>query len=109
MKGFKMKAIGFAALGLVGACAACCAVPLALPWLSALAASGFTLLGLPHLQVGMGSAALLAVVAGSVVFGAVTWRSRQRRQCAAHQTSSPACAIQASDSGSACGCSKSAP
>lgn len=71
-----MKKPLLAGVGIIGACAACCAVPLALPILSGL--SGGTLagaLGWDHLSGG--AAAALAVGASAVAAGLVLWLSKR--------------------------------
>lgn len=98
-----MKKPALAALGVVGACAACCAIPVALPLISGLSALGIVGLGADALgaqrEVLIGAAALsFAGVAGAVVW----WKRRN---------SAAACAAPAATSGaqaSGCGCSSTA-
>lgn len=103
-----MKKVGLAALGVVGACAACCAIPLALPLIAGATASGLALLGLPQLQMGIADVALVAVTVGALVFGFGTWLIRRRRISGAKRTDGLACAINKPAGGTGCGCSQSA-
>jgi hypothetical protein len=74
-------------LGLAGACAACCAIPLAAPLIAALAAGGVI--------VSFDEAGgLIAALGGAGLAAFLIWRYR-RSQGAAHQCASGACGCAA--------------
>lgn len=56
-----------AVLGLTAACAACCAIPIALPAILAVA-------GLTSASFGMGSVAVVIGAAATMLFGAALWQ-----------------------------------
>lgn len=100
-----MKKPALAALGVAGACAACCAIPLALPLVGGLATVALTGLGTSLFFTDYGWVLAAAVLALAGVAGALVWR-RLRRQptaCAVEPLpeakASPGCAQ------SGCGCS----
>jgi hypothetical protein len=96
-----MKKPALAALGVVGACAACCAIPVALPLLGGLSALGITGLGAGALGTDWELA--LAVGAGAsavAVAGRVWWkRGRKAAACAA-----PVAKSNGALATSGCGC-----
>lgn len=91
-----MKKPFLAVLGVVGACTACCAIPLAIPLLSGLSVAGLSFIGLDGPSV-----VSAAVVAAAVTVG--IWFKRRRNSACAAPTeglaersaicpTSPACA-----------------
>lgn len=94
-----MKKTLLAGVGVVGACAACCAIPLALPILSGLSAAGFAgALGWDQLS---GAAAIgLAVGAAAAAGGLALWLAKRAKP------EPPSCAIglPGQKSGGGCGC-----
>ena len=67
-----MKKEGLTALGVAGACAACCAIPLAIPIISTLSVSGLSLLAMDQLLLGpAGIAIALATSLGAIVWASV--------------------------------------
>lgn len=84
----KKTLLGLAGVG--AACAACCAIPLALPLLAGLGLAGFSLAGLavPDFGWAAGLVAAFVLLAGSIYL----WRKRQ---------AAPACSVDAS---AGCGC-----
>lgn len=100
-----MKKPILATVGIAGACAACCAIPIVVPLLSGLSVAG--MLGIDWRQLPVGGE-LMAVAAGAAVAlaaGLSIWTSRRRRSAAA-------CAASVGKKdwpASSCGCDKSAP
>ena len=100
-----------AAVGVVGACVACCTVPLLLPLVGGAALSGFTLWGLAPTQLGLVDAVLVVGIVGGATLASVQWWVRRRRKsCATVETGADgaSCAVAGCDSGSECGCAKAA-
>lgn len=79
-----MKKPLLATLGVAGACAACCAIPLALPIFAGLSAAGLTSFGLGFADLSIGVVVGTAVLAMAFVAGIGLWlRSRQQpKSCA---------------------------
>ncbi len=98
-----MKKPALATMGVVGACAACCTIPLAIPLLSGLSIAGLATLnwGASGAYVGV----IAAGVAASAAVGAGIWWSRRRKAAArcVTRSSSPAELTQPASGG--CGCS----
>jgi hypothetical protein len=71
-----MKKTFLAALGLAGACAACCSIPIALTLFGGLSAAGATawFLGSPMAQL-----AVMGVAAALLLAAAGAWRARRAR------------------------------
>lgn len=82
-------------LGLAGACAACCAIPLAVPLLSGGAALGLASWLGDNSGVGRELAMLLGLAAlAALALGAWAWmRQRAAKRCAPPATEGPACAV----------------
>lgn len=91
-----MKKPILAAFGLVGACAACCSIPIALTLVSGLSAAGAAswILGNQAAQFAVAGLAALAVV------GIGVWRSRRAGASCASEP-----AADCAPSAGACGCS----
>ena len=92
-----MKKPILATLGIAGACAACCAIPIVLPVLSGLSVAG--LLSFDGIRAAL-TPSVLAAVAGAAValaVGAGLWISRRRQ-------TAPACAMPVDGKSSGCGC-----
>ena len=104
-----MKNKALAALGVVGACAACCAVPLAVPLLGGATVSGLALLGIAQLPLGVVDAVLIAVAGGVAAIGAGVWFLRQRRKHGAKGTEGASCTVGATKDAGGCACSKVSP
>lgn len=80
-----------ATAGLIGACAACCAVPLLIPVLAGISAGALTLAGL---NAWLADGHFLAVGAGVVAVtlaGWGIWHVRRRSACALPGVEAPAC------------------
>jgi len=94
-----MKKPALAAMGLIGACAACCAIPLAIPLISGLSVAGLASIDWGGLTMG----SELAIVAGLAAAGLVTsglWWHRRR-------TAAAQCALP-TPAASGCGCATKA-
>ena len=74
-----MKKPVLATLGVVGACAACCAIPLALPLLSGLSVAGLASIDWDWLNIGGEVAAVGAGLAAAALVGGGLWWHRKRR------------------------------
>ena len=99
-----MKKPILATVGIAGACAACCAIPIVVPLLSGLSVAGMLGIGWGHLPPGW---ELMAVGAGAVValvVGLSIWTTRRRRLAAGCASSTG----KRDSPASACGCDKSA-
>ena len=102
-----VKKVGLTTLGVVGACAACCAIPLAIPIIGALSVSGLSILAID--QFFQGSAGIAVAVAISLAAAGVSvWYVGQRRKQAATAQNRAACSIPDSNGDGGCGCSKGA-
>lgn len=95
-----MKKPVLATLGVAGACAACCAIPLAIPLMSGLSVAGLASIDWNWVQVRGEVAAVGAGLAASLLVGAGLWWHRGRK-VAAH-CAGPALPAAA---GGGCGCS----
>lgn len=94
-----MKKPALATLGVVGACAACCAIPLAIPLMSGLSVAGLASIDWDCLTVGGEVAAVGAGLAATALVGGGTWWHRRRKaakKCAAPEPDAPTAA--------GCGC-----
>ncbi len=89
----------WAALGLAGACAACCAIPLALPLWGSLAAVGLAGLGVGAFADWPGLALVAALLGMMAVSGLVLWWRSRLRRVAARAAAPAACKID-------CGCAR---
>lgn len=93
-----------ATLGVVGACAACCAIPLAIPLVSGLSVAGVTSMDWEFLTMSSTGASVGAGLAAAAVVGGGMWWQRRRvaaANCAA-ATTAAATAV-------GCGCGSQAP
>ncbi|MES2936870.1 MAG: hypothetical protein V4864_04255 [Pseudomonadota bacterium] len=98
-----MKKPALAAMGLIGTCAACCTIPLALPLLGGLSAAGLASIDWSCLTVGGELAAAMAGVSAAGLVIAGVWWFRRRKAAAAR------CATPAPQAnGSGCGCASTA-
>lgn len=101
-----MKKVILSALGVAGACAACCAIPLAIPIISTLSISGLSFLAVDRFLIGpVGTLIALAASLGAVVW-AGAWYVGQRRTRSALAQNGAACSIQNSNGNGGCSCSK---
>jgi hypothetical protein len=92
------------ALGVAGACVACCTIPLAVPLFGATAALGLTSwLGVAS-RIGVEMLILMLIVSmAAMVWGAVLWARRRRAKTFGSDPSSGmACAVDPNAKG--CGC-----
>lgn len=88
-----MKKPVLAVLGVAGACAACCAIPLAIPLWAGLSAAGMGWLGWEGLASGSGL--LLAgagMIAVALIVAAIMARRSQKTACTV-QATDQACAV----------------
>lgn len=94
-----MKKPLLAGVGVVGACAACCAIPLALPILSGLSAAGLAG-ALSWHQLSGGAAAGLAIGVAAAAGGVGVWLAKRGKPQA------PTCALPGApgQQSSRCGC-----
>ncbi len=89
-----MKKTIYGALGLAGACAACCAIPIAFPMLA-----GASLAGAAGWAAG--DSLMIAGGAAAVVAGAIFWTRARRAKAGA------ACAPKTDPANAACACAAS--
>jgi hypothetical protein len=96
-----------AALGVAGACVACCTIPLAISLLGGAAALGVTSWLVATLGISLEQMVLLGVASIAVlVWGARAWTRRHRaKPCASESSSASSCVVTAEAQG--CGCAKS--
>ncbi len=101
-----MKKAGLTALGVAGACAACCAIPLAIPIIGTLSISGLSLVAIDQFLLGpAGTATAAAFSLGGIVWVGY-WYMVQRRKRSAMAQSGAACAVPDSKGDGGCACSK---
>ncbi len=100
-----MKKPALATMGVIGACAACCTIPLALPLLSGLSVAGLASIDWDCLNVAGEAAAVGAgLVAAGLVGGGIWWhRKRKARAACAAAAGTPK--ALAAPCGSGCGTS----
>jgi Na+-driven multidrug efflux pump len=103
-----MKKVGLATLGVAGACAACCAIPLAIPIIGALSVSGLSMLAVDQLLQGPTGIAVAMAISLAAAVGVGVWYVAQRRKQAGTAQSRAACSIPDSNGDGGCGCSKGA-
>lgn len=101
-----MKKVGLTALGVAGACAACCAIPLAIPIIGALSISGLSLLSIDQFLMGPAGIAVAAATGVGAAVWAGAWYAGQRRKRAAMAQSGASCSIPDSKGDGGCGCAK---
>ena len=102
------KKVGLTTLGVVGACAACCAIPLAIPIIGALSVSGLSILAIDQFFQGSAGIAVAVAISLAAAAGVSVWYVGQRRKQAATAQSRAACSIPDSNGDGGCGCSKGA-
>jgi Na+-driven multidrug efflux pump len=103
-----MKKVGLATLGVVGACAACCAIPLAIPIIGALSVSGLSFLTVDQFLLGPTGIAVAVAISLAAVVGVGVWYVGQRRKQESTAQNRAACSIPDSNGDGGCGCSKGA-
>lgn len=101
-----MKKAGLTALGVAGACAACCAIPLAIPIMGALSVSGLSILAIDQFLLGPAGIAIAAAVSLVAAVWVGAWYVGQRRKRAAMAESGAACSVPDSAGAGGCACSK---
>lgn len=99
-----MKKPVLTALGLAGACVACCTIPLAIPLFGGAAALGLTSWLGVNSQIGLELLVLMGMVSmAALVWGAMVWTRRRRaKSCGRESSSGSACAVSPGAEG--CGC-----
>jgi Na+-driven multidrug efflux pump len=103
-----MKKVGLTTLGVVGACAACCAIPLAIPIIGALSVSGLSILAVDQFLLGPAGIAVAVAISLAAAAGVGVWYVAQRRKQAATAQSRATCSISDRNGDGGCGCSKGA-
>ena len=99
-----MKKLLITGLGVAGACAACCAMPLVVPIISGLSVAALAVPGgLVFATEFSGLATLLGIAAGVAACGALWW-ARHRRTARACASGPQAVGNPAPLAGAACGC-----
>ena len=101
-----MKKAGLTALGVASACAACCAIPLAIPIIGTLSISGLSLLAVDQFLLGPAGTAIAVVVSLGGLVWAGSWYIWQRRKRSAIAQSGAACSVPDSNGTGGCACSK---
>ena len=101
-----MKKVGLTALGVAGACAACCAIPLAIPVIGALAISGVSFLAIDQFLMGPVGIAIAPATSAAAAVWTVAWFVRQRRKRATVAQNGAACSIPDSKGNGGCSCAK---
>lgn len=101
-----MKKAGLTFLGVAGACAACCAIPLAIPVIGALSISGLSLLAIDQFLLGPAGIAIAVATSLGTAIWAGTWYVGQRRKRAGVAQSGAACTLPDSKGAGGCACSK---
>ncbi len=101
-----MKKVGLTALGVAGACAACCAIPLAIPIIGALSVSGLSILAIDQFLLGPAGIAIAAATSVAVAVWMGAWYLGQRRKRAAMAESGAACSVPDNSGAGGCACSK---
>ena len=100
-----MNKPALATLGVIGACAACCTIPLALPLLSGLSVAGLASIDWNCLGVGSEVAAVGIGLVAAILAGAGIWWHRKRKAASACAAPSATAAASPASAGSGCGCS----
>lgn len=100
-----MKKPILATLGVVGACAACCTIPLAIPLLGGLSAAGLVSVDWVGLSVGSGVPTVAIGLAAAVLVGSGLWWHRRRQTATACAAPSGNAAALPAPAGSGCKCS----
>lgn len=101
-----MKKVGLTALGIVAACAACCAIPLAVPIVGALSTAGLASLYLDSIHMG-DVAAVTGFVASAVGFAWIGSRflARRHKPCTPLQKAA-SCSVDGNAVSASCACSR---
>ncbi|MDP2817683.1 MAG: hypothetical protein Q8O29_05285 [Polaromonas sp.] len=102
-----MKKPALATLGVVGACAACCTIPLAIPLLSGLSVAGLVSIDWDGLNLGSEVATAAMGLVAAVLVGGGIWWQRKRKATTACAAPSGTAAASPAPAGSGCGCSSS--
>ena len=101
-----MKKVGLAALGVAGACAACCAIPLAIPIIGTLSISGLSLLAIDQFHSESVGIVIAAIISLGVAVLAGAWYLGQRRRRLGIAQNGAACSVPDSFGNGGCSCSK---
>ena len=98
-----MKKPLLATIGLAGACAACCAVPLLVPVISGLSVAGMVGVDWQRFTANQEHMAVVLGIAAAITVALGLWLARRRR---AGQTCTPAASAQENrpQSSGSCGC-----
>ncbi len=102
-----MKKPALATLGVVGACAACCTIPLAIPLLSGLSVAGIISVDWNSLKLTSEMAAVATGLVAAAVVGGGIWWHRKRNAATACAAPVGTSAVLPAPAGSGCGCSSS--
>lgn len=99
-----MKKPVLTALGVAGACVACCTIPLAIPLISGTAALGVASWLVATLGISLELMVLLGIASiAALVWGARAWTHRRRiKTCASEPSSGSTCAVTAGAKGCSC-------
>ena len=103
-----MKRVGLAALGVVAACAACCAIPLAVPFVGMLSMAGLASVGLDAIPMGVVAKVAVSIVAAGALGRAGTRVLAQRRKPCVPAPKLESCAFDANTGSASCACSEAA-
>lgn len=98
-----MKKPALATIGVIGACAACCTIPLALPLLGGLSVAGLASIDWDCLNVGSEVAAIGVGLVAALLVGGGIWWHRKRKAATACAVSSASAAVLPASAGSGCG------
>lgn len=101
-----MKKIALATVGVAGACAACCAIPLAIPIMGTLSVSGLSLLAIDQFPLGPTGINIATAVSLGVIVWTGAWYVGERRKRAAIVQGAAACSIPDSKGDGGCSCTK---
>ena len=101
-----MKKLGLAALGVAGACAACCAIPLAIPIIGTLSISGLSLLAIDQFDTGSLGMVLVEIISLSAAVWAGAWYLGQHRRRWAAAQNGAACPVPDNRGNGGCSCAK---
>lgn len=100
-----MKKPALATMGVIGACAACCTIPLALPLLSGLSIAGLASIDWDRLNVVGDVAAVGAgLAAAGLVGGGIWWHRKRKARTAACAATAVTPKALAAPEGAGCGC-----
>ncbi|MDP2819616.1 MAG: hypothetical protein Q8O29_15375 [Polaromonas sp.] len=105
-----MKKPVLAKLGVVGACAACCAIPLAIPLMAGMSITGLALFEPGYFNFQSELLVIAVGVAAAALVAGGMWLVRRRRGTCQTDADAPACSTGVSKdaSSAACACARGA-